>query len=165
MEDLGANSKYFRSEWSFCDSLFGDAISEVCLCNLTISSTSNVRLIYSCLELRWCLSIATFDTRSSASICCRAPFLWRDTTCTWFIVGEIIITTHCLYATYDTTLVFVITTTIHTVSTLTALFSATDAIVVTHSGFTGCSSCETFFLCSTVELSFSAGGWDTTIFY
>ena len=160
MEDLGAYCKYFRDKWSFCDSLFCDTILEVCLGCVTIPSTGNVWFIDSCLELRWCLSIATLDT----GICGSIPLLWGNTACTWFVVGEIIITTHCLDSSDDTTFVFVISTTVHTVSTLTALFPTTDSIIVTNSCFTGGTTSETFFLSCTVELSFSTRCWDTTIF-
>lgn len=160
MEDLGTYWEDFRDKWSFCDSLFCDTILEVRLGCVTIPSTGNIWFIDSCLELRWCLSVGTLDT----SVCGSIPFLWGNTTCTWFVVGEIIITTHCLDSSDDATFIFVISTTIHTVSTLTALFPTTDSIIVTNSCFTGGTTSETFFLSCTVELSFSTGGWDTTIF-
>lgn len=161
MKDWCTNSKYLRDKWSISTSLLCDSIFEVSFCRITVTSTGNIWLIDTGLEFTWSLSITTLNT----SICGRIPFLRRYTTCSWFSITQIIITTYCLSATNDTTFVFVIDTTIDTVTTLTTLFPTTDTIIVTNCCVTCLTSCETFFLCCTVELSFSTGCWNTSIFY
>lgn len=163
MEDLSADREDIRNKYRICSrrNCWCETILKVCLCGVSISSTGDVRFVETYLEFTWCLSCRTFCTR----ICRSVPFLWSDTTCTWFVVCEIVITTGCLFTIDDATLVFVIYATIYTVTTLTTFITFTGTIIVTDRGITCLSSIETFFLSSTVKFSFSTGSWDTAIFY
>jgi len=148
----------------FCEFIF-----EVCFCCIAyIPFTTDVWLIYTCFEFTRSLGVGTFLTGTSSSV----PGLWRETTCSWFVVSWDVITTHSLDSSDDTTLVFVVCFlgwiclcwSVYTVSTLARFFSLTETIVVTHRCVTSGSTWETFLLSSTVELSDSAGRWDTTVF-
>jgi hypothetical protein len=152
MEDLCVVLEDFGDEGvrGQSTSLFGDRVSEVCLCEITIASTGDVGLVDTELEFTRCLSVGTFDTGTSSTVGSRAPFLWGDTTGSWFVVSEIVVRTDGLFTTYDTTLVFVIVSSIGTVCTLTTLLSATDSVIDTDSRITRFTTIETFVLFCTV---------------
>ena len=82
---------------------------------IPVTRTGNICFIDTRFEFGRGLCIATFDT----GIRRRIPLLWRYTTCAWLIIAGIIITTYCLSSSYNSTLVFVISTTIGTVRTVT----------------------------------------------
>ena len=159
MKYLCCVCKNIWDKWGISTSLFREFVSEVCFGDSTISGTSDVWLVIVCLDLSWGLSIGTCFTSLRRCI----PFLWRDTTCTWETIGEIIITTDGLEAAYDTTLIFVVRITIDTVSTLTALVATTDSVIDTYCRITSSATWETFLLSSTIELTFPTSRWDTRI--
>ena len=140
----------------------GQFIFKMCMEKIPlVSRTIYIWLIDIELQLTWRLCSSTLYTSITSGI----PGFWRHATCSRLIISRYIITTSRLNTGYYTTPIFIISSSVDTITTLTTLITITDTIIITNYFVTCFTTIQTFPLSSTVEFSFTTKRWNTSIFF